>query len=74
MVAERPAVGVENLLAGAEGLDPAVQADQMDALAAADAFETLRLNDAIPVRDLIDWEVRNGILAEPIGTAEFFAG
>jgi NitT/TauT family transport system substrate-binding protein/putative hydroxymethylpyrimidine transport system substrate-binding protein len=73
LVADDPVTGVENLLAGAEGTDEAAQRAQMEALAAAGAFDRAPVPGSA-VRDLIDWELRNGILPEPIATAEFFAG
>jgi NitT/TauT family transport system substrate-binding protein/putative hydroxymethylpyrimidine transport system substrate-binding protein len=59
-----PAVGLDDLLAEASGLDPAEQKAQLDALMAAHAFEPVGALDRDRLEAWARWEVAHGIVEE----------
>jgi putative hydroxymethylpyrimidine transport system substrate-binding protein len=61
-----PAAALDDLLAANEGLDPAEQEAQLDALLEADAFSPVGEFDAEVLRDWADWDLEHGIVDEPI--------
>jgi putative hydroxymethylpyrimidine transport system substrate-binding protein len=69
-----PEAALDDLLAAVDGLEPGVQAAQLEALDAANAFELVHLEGTVPPSELIRWQVDHGILDEPISRDRFLAG
>jgi putative hydroxymethylpyrimidine transport system substrate-binding protein len=67
-----PAAALGDLLAANEGLDPAEQEAQLDALLEADAFSPVGEFDAEILRDWADWDLEHGIVDEPIDVGAGF--
>jgi putative hydroxymethylpyrimidine transport system substrate-binding protein len=61
-----PAAALDDLLAGNEGLDPAEQEAQLDALLEANAFSPVGEFDAKVLGEWADWDLEHGIVDAPI--------
>jgi NitT/TauT family transport system substrate-binding protein/putative hydroxymethylpyrimidine transport system substrate-binding protein len=68
-----PAAGLEDLLAGAEGLDPPEQEAQLDALMGANAFEPPGSFRSNQLNAWAQWDAEHGIVAQPPDVREAFA-
>jgi putative hydroxymethylpyrimidine transport system substrate-binding protein len=60
-----PQVGIDDLLAGTDGLDRDEQEAQLDALMKARAFEPVGQFDNGALREWARWDLRHGIITEP---------
>ena len=71
-VADDPVAGLDALLTEAEGLDPAEQQAQLDALIAADAFEPPGVFNRGPLEDWAAWDADHGIVESPPRVSKTF--
>jgi NitT/TauT family transport system substrate-binding protein/putative hydroxymethylpyrimidine transport system substrate-binding protein len=67
-----PDAALDELLAGANGLDAAEQGAQLDALTDADAFSPAGRFDPEAIREWAAWDLEHGIVAEPIDVRDAF--